>query len=1796
MNKNLLIYIAIIAYINLFASNTNVLNTNNNIFNTDVFIENKGQFDYMIPNGNDIRYGIDHFGAMIFFTKNSVIYKYNFQKYDGHEVHEELEHIKGKEHEDLIKKYSNNLETKYLIATWLNTNPNTQIMTTDKTSNYYSYGSAEQLAYGYKTITYKNIYDGIDIEYKIDGEKGIKYTIYAQPFADLSKVQFQYSGDVKNIDLIYSNIEVIIRNEKLIEEAPLSYYSDKTRLNSKYKLNKNIISFDFPDGYDHSKSIEIDPWVIPITTLTGSPANANRGFDVDFDFDGNLYVFGGGSSGSTATSNQRTAKYTAGGSLLWTFMGSVASISFDLHAGWGYAGNFVVDKSNGKCYMSQGFNPTACDIIRINDLGIYDGWRNIPTSVLNEGWELFYDCRTNAVLVTGGSTASSRIISTLDPVTGAMVTSTFTGITGGFQDILNSVSDRAGNIFVILASSSVPAVNNKIYRLNAGYSTSMWSQFSGYTTFQEADNKRYYTGGNNSNGFNALAVNDTFLYLYDGLNLKAYNKSTGLGIGTPITITGHIAKTQGGITVDDCNHVYVGGNNGNIKVYTFTGTTFTPSGDITIPGYSGRGVYDIRYNQNNNFLYVSGNGFVATIDPSFVCVSTTLADSVERYCNKSASVRILVPDSAATYSYVWQDTLTNVVVRANYDTPNLSDTLRGMIPGRTYLLTVVKNLVCGGIRTTHFISISPDSVIQNTTICIGDTLRVGSRRYTSAGTYRDTILTAYGCDSVVITNLTIGPNFIRTQNINTCPGVPTIVGSRTYTIPGVYRDTFTRSGGLCDSIVITNLTNRPITLHTRTVRICPGGYVVVGTRVYTTPGTYRDTLRNSFGCDSILTSILVLDTVPIFRQSFNLCNGRSIVVGSTTYTTGGVFTTTLSRGGACDSTVITTITLLPSGSRTLTYGICLGDTVRVGARIYTLAGTYRDTLVAYNGCDSFLTININYSAVIPTRTQVVRICAGRAYNYNGHSYTSAGTYRDTVSVPGAGCDSVVTTILLVDPNTTVTQNRRGCAGTIITVGTRTYSVTGTYRDTFIRSSPLCDSIVITNLIVDTLARFNQTITRCTGESYTINGNTYTIPNIYFDTLRRTGTCDSIVITTLIINPISNKIIDTSFCIGESLRVGTSIYLTPGTRYDTLINYLGCDSIVRSNLTIYGISTFSRNISRCFNDSFFVQGAWRRTSGLYYDTLVNIRGCDSVLSTNLNIVSLLTATRNISICLGTSFLCGGANQSTSGSYYDTLTSSIGCDSVLRTNLTVNPILQGIRNINICLGTSYFCGGANQTATGTYYDSLNNASGCDSVLRTNLTVNPILQGIRNINICLGTSYFCGGANQTATGTYYDSLNNASGCDSVLRTNLTVNPILQGIRNINICLGTSYFCGGANQTATGTYYDSLTNASGCDSVLRTNLTVNNPNSYTQTINRCIGQSFFCGGANQTTSGTYYDTLINIYGCDSTLTTNFIINPLPSINAGNDTTLCKNQSATLNASGTGTFIWSNGTITNINNVTPLITTTYVVTITDASSCSNIDSVTVIVNPLPIINVNDTTICAGQNANLFASGGVSYLWNLNNGQFSSDNPTTVSTLNTSAYTVVVTGANGCIDSLQQIVSISPALVDIVPSPDSIIRRSTSLSLFANMLNTTDVIIGWSPASTLTSTTSNPTSGSPTTSQWYYVTTINTNGCIATDSIFIEVIPLDDIIAPTAFSPNGDGVNDIFRLVLSPYLELESFVIVNRWGEEVFNYPKNAAGKGWNGMYKEREQLTGTYVWYAVAKSSLSKDKTYKSGNVTLIR
>jgi hypothetical protein len=87
--------------------------------------------------------------------------------------------------------------------------------------------------------------------------------------------------------------------------APLSFYEDKTPLESSFKLEGNTVSFQFPEGYDTHKAIVVDPWIIPLTTLLGAAGVSNKGYDIDFDFDGNLYAYGGGGDGGGPASDTR---------------------------------------------------------------------------------------------------------------------------------------------------------------------------------------------------------------------------------------------------------------------------------------------------------------------------------------------------------------------------------------------------------------------------------------------------------------------------------------------------------------------------------------------------------------------------------------------------------------------------------------------------------------------------------------------------------------------------------------------------------------------------------------------------------------------------------------------------------------------------------------------------------------------------------------------------------------------------------------------------------------------------------------------------------------------------------------------------------------------------------------------------------------------------------------------------------------------------------------------------------------------------------------------------------------------------------------------------------------------------------------------------------------------------------------------------------------------------------------------------------------------------------------------------
>src|SRR6185436_7068069 len=115
---------------------------------------------------------------------------------------------------------------------------------------------------------------------------------------------------------------------------------------------------------------------------------------------------------------------------------------------------------------------------------------------------------------------------------------------------------------------------------------------------------------------------------------------------------------------------------------------------------------------------------------------------------------------------------------------------------------------------------------------------------------------------------------------------------------------------------------------------------------------------------------------------------------------------------------------------------------------------------------------------------------------------------------------------------------------------------------------------------------------------------------------------------------------------------------------------------------------------------------------------------------------------ITICDNQSVLIGGELKNTSGTYYDTLSASNSCDSLVVTVLDVVTTFHTSINISICQGESYFAGGAYRTANGIYRDTFISASGCDSVVNTILKVFPNKSSYNPVTICRGQSYFAGG----------------------------------------------------------------------------------------------------------------------------------------------------------------------------------------------------------------------------------------------------------------------------------------------------------------------------------------------------------------------------------------------------------------------------------------------------------------------
>jgi gliding motility-associated-like protein len=759
------------ASIILLAQKTNVPNfiKDKNVLGTRVFIENNGQYNNPLDVNEKVLFVYDHLGEKIFFTQKGLIYEMRDKFSLTEEEREAIEHGQpGIEKEP--KAY-------YTSMNWLNANASIQVEASEKQSHYFTFGGPEYNSSTFNKIIYKNVYPNIDVEYSLPSEKnvGIKYNLIVHAGANCEDFKVQYSGDVKKIKLLQSG-EVVIKThlQEITEHAPIAWnYSNQT-IETKFVLDKNILSFKVPDNANPSQGFVIDPWVTAVTTLSST----NYAYDVDYDFSGNTFVYGG-NTGSPTNGKFKVAKYSNTGTLLWTFGGIVVSTGW--HTGNSWSCNFKLNKGTGKTYVGR--NNGIPYVIRLDVSGNYDNFVSASGSPnVQEVWNMEFTCGGDIQIFGGGST-SGGIIST---TTGAVsnVTTFSPGVTGCCQDVVAVAVDPVGSTFVTYLGHTM--LQNRIALIAPSFTNSTWLASTGFSSLSYLSVKNGYVGANTGPAvaFNALAVNMNYVFYYDGRNIGVYSKTTGSTVAT--TNNSLTAGQQGGIAVDDCNNIYLGGN-GNILCYNFNGTNFSTLTPIAVnASTTNQYVYDVQFNKITQTLFVCGSGFVGTYSAAY---SGTCANSqVQNPCNFGQGAISVATNSINCANLQGSATVTAIGGVGPYTYTWLPSGLTGsiatgLVPG-TYSVIATDNgafyTFTNVVAFTSTVPLSGNVISTGILNCFGQTNGTASVANISGGSGNQTYLWNNGVTTV--TTPTIGGLGIGNYSVTVTDALTSCAFSQTFSL------------------------------------------------------------------------------------------------------------------------------------------------------------------------------------------------------------------------------------------------------------------------------------------------------------------------------------------------------------------------------------------------------------------------------------------------------------------------------------------------------------------------------------------------------------------------------------------------------------------------------------------------------------------------------------------------------------------------------------------------------------------------------------------------------------------------------------------------------------------------------------------------------------------------------------------------------------------------------------------------------------------------------------------------------
>lgn len=442
----------------------------------------------------------------------------------------------------------------------------------------------------------------------------------------------------------------------------------------------------------------------------------------------------------------------------------------------------------------------------------------------------------------------------------------------------------------------------------------------------------------------------------------------------------------------------------------------------------------------------------------------------------------------------------------------------------------------------------------------------------------------------------------------------------------------------------------------------------------------------------------------------------------------------------------------------------------------------------------------------------------------------------------------------------------------------------------------------------------------------------------------------------------------------------------------------------------------------------------------------------------------------------------------------------------------------------------------TQSGAYTVTVTDVNGCSDTASALVTVFPLPQLVPDpdVAICNGenatlningaVSYIWSTGETTSaitvapssTTAYSVTGTDANGCTATVSINVTVNiPPVATVQDMAFCedengvldagiSGMSYLWNSGQTTQTiivsqaGTYMVTVTDVNGCYDTAQAVITVFTLPQLTISPDQAIcdgetisisvngagsyiwstGETTAAINVSPSTATSYSVTGTDMNGCEATASVNIIVNSLPVVSVA-DVSICPGDSAVLDAVLAGlSYVWSTGQ--TMQDITVSQAGAYTVTVTDANGCTDTAQASVIVFLQPQISAgSDQDICRGESIVLTATGGVSYIWNTGD----SIPAINVSPLNNTAYSVIGTDANGCMDTAY--VSVTIHNLPQLNIPNSLVCPGSSTTLNAGHPGATFL---WSTGQTTQSiVVSQPGS--------YTVTITNSWGCSASQTI-----------------------------------------------------------------------------------------------------